>query len=204
MVYAVEVLVPSRFNPNVPERAVQPLKIVGMENETLLIRYHKELYPDMQEIEANEKGDFIDLRAVADVTLKQFEYAEISLGISMMLSGGFSAILMPRSSTFKKYGIIQSNSVGLIDESYCGDNDIWKMPVIAMRDTEIHKGDRICQFGIIQKIPVALKEVPSLHAPDRGGFGEGTKDVDNKKPKEETGGKVVPLHKTDENGTILL
>lgn len=120
-------------------------------------------------------GDFIDLRAAETVAISRLEYAEISLGISIRLPRGYEAHIVPRSSTYKKWGIIQSNSIGVIDNSYSGDQDIWKFPAIAMRDTVIEKNDRICQFRIIKKMPkVRFIERLFLSEKNRGGFGEGT------------------------------
>lgn len=119
-----------------------------------------------------EKSNWYDLRASEDIELKAGEFKLISLGIAMKLPDGYEAHLAPRSSTFSKYGIIQVNSVGVIDNSYSGDNDMWKMPVYAIRDTKINKGDRICQFRIMEQQPsVAFKEVDKLGGIDRGGFG---------------------------------
>lgn len=137
------------------------------------IKYH---YSGLDKIEAIPNGDMIDLRSAKDYDLKSGEFALIDLGVSMKLPDGYYAILLPRSSTFKKYGIIQTNSVGVIDNSYSGDNDIWMMPVLAMRDTHISKNDRICQFTIISKERFTLHTVDHLSSTDRGGFGStGTK-----------------------------
>ena len=137
------------------------------------IKYHDS---GLDKIEAIPNGDMIDLRSAKDYDLKSGEFALIDLGVSMKLPEGYYAILLPRSSTFKKYGIIQTNSVGIIDNSYSGDNDIWMMPVLAMRDTHISKNDRICQFTIIPKEKFILHTVDHLSSIDRGGFGStGTK-----------------------------
>lgn len=118
------------------------------------------------------EGDWIDLRAAETVTMQAGEFRVISLGVSMQLPDGYEAHLIPRSSTFKNYGILQANSCGLIDNSYCGDGDIWGFPAIALRDTVIHKGDRICQFRLMQKQPpVAFLPVEYLEGKERGGFG---------------------------------
>ena len=118
------------------------------------------------------KSDWIDLRAAETVALKAGEFRLISLGVSMKLPQGYEAHLATRSSTFKKWGVILTNGVGIIDESYCGDNDIWHFSALAMRDTVIEKGDRICQFRIMEKMPaVAFETVEFLSAPDRGGIG---------------------------------
>ena len=133
------------------------------------IKYHN---AEMTRIEKINQGDWIDLRAAEDAEMKAGEFRIISLGVSMKLPEGYEAHLVPRSSTFKKWGILQVNSMGVIDNSYCGDNDVWGFPALAMRDTVIRKGDRICQFRI-QKVmePVEFVEVEHLDAPDRGGFG---------------------------------
>ena len=133
------------------------------------IKYHN---TEMTRIEKINQGDWIDLRAAQDVEMKAGEFRVISLGVSMKLPEGYEAHLVPRSSTFKKWGVLQVNSMGVIDNSYCGDNDVWGFPALAMRDTVIRKGDRICQFRI-QKVmePVEFVEVERLDAPDRGGFG---------------------------------
>lgn len=118
------------------------------------------------------KSDWIDLRAADDVILKKGEFKLIPLGIAMELPKGYEAHVVPRSSTFKNFGIIQTNHQGVIDCSYCGDNDQWFMPVLAVRDTEIHVNDRICQFRIMENQPVIeFDEVQSLSSSDRGGFG---------------------------------
>ena len=118
------------------------------------------------------KSDWIDLRAAEDLTLKQGEFALIPLGVAMQLPAGCEAHVVPRSSTFKNFGILQVNSMGVIDASYSGDNDQWFMPVLAMRDTEIHVNDRVCQFRIMTNQPqITFTEVEQLDGPDRGGFG---------------------------------
>ncbi len=118
------------------------------------------------------KSDWIDLRASEDVELKAGEFRLIPLGIAMELPEGYEAHLVPRSSSFKNYGILQTNSCGVIDGSYCGDEDMWRMPVYATRDTLIRKNDRICQFRIMENQPkVVFEEVESLENESRGGFG---------------------------------
>ena len=117
-------------------------------------------------------GDWIDLRANKTMMLRAGEFALIPLGIAMKLPNGYEAYVAPRSSTFKNYHILQTNSVGIIDNSYCGDNDEWKMPVYAVEDTVISKGDRICQFRIERKQErIKFVEVDKLSANNRGGFG---------------------------------
>ena len=135
----------------------------------LQIKYHNE---EIEKIKKIDKGDWIDLRAAEKVELKQGDFALISLGVSMKLPDGYEAHLAPRSSTFKTWGIIQTNSIGVVDNSYSGNNDIWKMPVYATRDTVINVNDRICQFRIMSKMPIVdIEEVDNLEGPDRGGFG---------------------------------
>jgi len=118
------------------------------------------------------KSDWYDLRAAEDVEMKAGEYRLIKLGVGMKLPNGYEAHMAPRSGTFKNYGIIQANHVAVIDNSYCGDNDQWMYPAIALRDTVIHKNDRICQFRIIEnQPPVQFVTVEHLEGKDRGGFG---------------------------------
>ena len=137
---------------------------------TIKIKYHTNEIEKLRYINGN--SDFIDLRAAEDVELKAGDFKLISLGVSMELPKGYEAHIVPRSSTFKTWGIIQTNSMGVIDESYCGDNDIWKMPVYATRDTVIHKNDRICQFRIEKHQPtIEFEEVDRLGNEDRSGFG---------------------------------
>ena len=127
--------------------------------------------------EAIENGDWIDLRSAETVTMEAGEYRLISLGISMKLPEGYEAHVLPRSSTFKKWGILLVNGMGIIDNSYCGDNDVWGFPALAMRKTTIYEGDRICQFRIVKKQPdIEFIKVEKLGEKDRGGFGStGTK-----------------------------
>lgn len=131
--------------------------------------FNKELKP-LEFIEG--KSDWVDLRAAKDVKLKAGEFALIPLGIAMELPEGYEAHVIPRSSTFKNFGIIQTNSLGLIDESYCGDGDEWFFPAYALRDTEIHFNDRICQFRVMKKQPkLGFIPVEHLDNKDRGGHG---------------------------------
>ena len=118
------------------------------------------------------KADWIDLRAAEDVGLRQGEFRLIPLGVAMQLPKGYEAHIIPCSSTFKNFGIIQANHMGMVDESYCGDNDLWMMPVLAVRDTQVRVNDRICQFRIQRHQPeILFEEAESLGNPDRGGFG---------------------------------
>lgn len=122
--------------------------------------------------EAIENGDWIDLRSAETVTLDDGEYRLISLGISMKLPDGYEAHVLPRSSTFKKWGILLVNGMGIIDNSYCGQNDIWQFPALAMRKTTIHEGDRICQFRIVKKQPdIQFIEDSLEDNKNRGGLG---------------------------------
>ena len=139
------------------------------------IKYHDgmEKWP----IEKFDKGDWIDLRAAEDVTMLRGDFKMISLGVSMHLPEGYHAQLLPRSSTFKNFGIIMANSMGIIDNSYCGDNDIWRFPALCFGDEDgdpvsISKGDRIAQFRIVRNSePVTFNPVDTLGNEDRGGFG---------------------------------
>ena len=118
------------------------------------------------------KSDWYDLRSAEDIEMKAGDFKLIKLGIGIKLPAGYEAIIAPRSSTFKNYGIIQANSIGVVDESYSGDNDQWMMPAIALRDTVIHKNDRICQFRILQHQPAHnITKVEHLDETDRGGIG---------------------------------
>ena len=117
-------------------------------------------------------GDWIDLCTKEDVTLKQGEFKLIDLGVAMKLPKGYEALVVPRSSTFIKYGIVQTNSIGIIDETYCGNHDVWKFPALALRDTEIKSCTRIAQFRIIKHQPdVRFFELENLPDKNRGGFG---------------------------------
>ena len=136
------------------------------------IKYHTDITP----LAKTENGDWIDLRAAEDVFLKAGESKCISLGVSMKLPNGYEALVIPRSSTFKNWGIIQTNHCGLIDNSYCGDNDIWMFPALATRDVFIEKNSRICQFRIQKKMnDIMFDSVTALGNKDRGGFGSSGK-----------------------------
>lgn len=142
------------------------------------IKYHS----DIDKIEKIKIGDWIDLRAAETVVMVEGEFKLISLGVSMKLPEGYEAQVAPRSSTFKNYGVIMTNSIGIIDNSYSGTNDIWRFPAYCLRGVEsvdkdryysqIKKGDRICQFRIVKKQPeVEFVEVDVLDPVDRGGIG---------------------------------
>ena len=110
-------------------------------------------------------GEWVDLYAGEDISMKKDEFRIISLGVSMELPEGYYAQIVPRSSTCKNYGIFMANSIGIIENNYCGDDDIWGFPAVAIRDTEIKKGTRICQFRLVKQ------EVDHLGKANRGGFG---------------------------------
>ena len=147
----------------------------------IMVKYHN---PDLTRITAYDKGDWIDLRSAEEVHMKAGEFRLISLGVSIKIPEMFEMWLAPRSSTFKKYGIIQTNSIGIIDNSYCGNKDIIKMPVYAVRDTVIPFNERIAQFRFIPRMKytvkafrfgIKFKEVDDLGTEDRGGFGSSDK-----------------------------
>ena len=119
-----------------------------------------------------DKGDWIDLRANETISLRKGDFRLIPLGVGMKLPEGYEAHIVPRSSTFKNWGIIQTNSIGIIDNSYSGNNDQWLMPVYATRDTVIQRNDRICQFRVVEKQPmIGFDTVDVLDDVGRGGFG---------------------------------
>lgn len=118
------------------------------------------------------KSDWIDLRAAETVTLKAGEFRLIPLGVAIALPAGYEAHIVPRSSTFKTYGILQTNSMGVVDNTYCGDGDQWRFPAYATRDVTVEKGARICQFRVMEnQPPLEFVSVEHLDGPDRGGFG---------------------------------
>lgn len=138
--------------------------------ETIKIKYFSDKIEKLTYIAG--KSDWIDLRSAIDIDLKKGEFCLIPLGVGMELPKGYEAHVVPRSSTFKNFGIIQTNHQGVIDGSYCGDNDQWHMPVYAVRDTHISCNDRICQFRIMKNQPeISFQEVAVLSGDDRGGFG---------------------------------
>ena len=144
-------------------------EILNMESKKIQIKYFSDRIVKIDKI---SKGDWIDLRAAEDVVLKKGESKLLHLGVGMKLPAGYEAHLVPRSSTFKEFGIIQTNHMGIIDNSYCGNNDEWRYPVYALRDTEIHINDRICQFRIMENQPdIQFEVVDFLNDEDRNGFG---------------------------------
>lgn len=152
----------------------------GKDDKNVLTIKIKYIDNEMPKVEKIDIGDWIDLRALEEYRYAEGEFFLINLGVAMELPEGYEAELKPRSSTFKNYGLIQVNSVGTIDNSYCSDSDIWKMPVYAIRPGRVDKYDRICQFRIVKTMsassPVEFVEVESLDNKERGGFGgTGTK-----------------------------
>ena len=138
--------------------------------EKIRIKYFTDKIEKLDYIDG--KSDWIDLRASEEVELKTGDFKLIPLGVAMEIPQGYEGHLAPRSSTFKTWGIIQTNSVGVIDCSYCGDDDMWRMPVYATRDTIIHVNDRVAQFRIIENQPkIVFEEVEHLGNDNRGGFG---------------------------------
>ena len=135
----------------------------------VLIKYHN---PELKKIEKISLGDWIDLRSSEHAELKAGGFYYISLGVSMKLPEDYEAHIAPRSSSFQKWGFLQVNGVGVVDNSYSGTNDIWKLPVYATRDAVIEVNDRVCQFRIMKRMPaISFTEVESLDENDRGGFG---------------------------------
>ena len=129
-------------------------------------------FTDIDPIKEIDGGDWYDLRAAEDVGMSKGEFKMIPLGVAIALPKGYEAHITPRSSTFKNYGILQTNSMGIVDCSYCGDDDQWHMPVYATRDVTIEQNARICQFRIMKNQPqLHFVRVDHLDAPNRGGFG---------------------------------
>lgn len=127
---------------------------------------------NIDKIKKINNGDWIDLRAAKTMILDANNFYLIPLGVGMKLPLGYEAHIAPRSSTFKNWGIIQTNSIGIVDNSYSGDNDQWMMPVYATRTVQINENDRICQFRIVRnQPPIEFEEVKHLGSADRGGFG---------------------------------
>lgn len=137
--------------------------------EALKVRY---LVDDLMPLAKTIRGDWIDMRAAADVEVKAGEYIVIPLGVAIKLPRGYEAVIAPRSSLFKHHGLICPNSIGVIDESYCGNNDEWHFVGYATRDTAIKKNERICQFRIFHHMPwMDIMTVAELCNDDRGGIG---------------------------------
>lgn len=141
-----------------------------LEKAEIKIIYHSDEIEKLRYIDG--KSDWIDLRAAKDYHLHMFEFALIDLGISVQLPKGYEMLIAPRSSTYKNFGVIQTNSIGVVDESYCGKDDVLKMPVVALRETDIHVNDRICQFRIVRHQPeITFSEDFNMEAKNRGGIG---------------------------------
>ncbi|NLC19597.1 MAG: dUTP diphosphatase [Clostridiales bacterium] len=137
---------------------------------TIKIKYLSDKIEKLTYID--NKSDWIDLRAAQHMKMKAGEFRLIPLGVAIELPKGYEAHIVPRSSTFKNFGIIQTNSMGIVDESYCGDDDEWFFPAYALRDTEININDRICQFRIVEHQPkITFVEVEELGNDNRGGHG---------------------------------
>lgn len=142
-----------------------------MNTEEIKIKYFTDKIDKLEYIGGN-KSNWIDLRSAETITLKTGEFKLIPLGIAMQLPEGYEAIIAPRSSTYKNFGIIETNSIGVVDETYCGNDDQWYLPVYATRNTTITVNDRICQFRIIKHQPqITFNEVEKLEGLNRGGFG---------------------------------
>lgn len=138
--------------------------------ETIRVKYLSDKIDKLCYIDG--KSDWIDLRAAKEIQLKAGEFRLIPLGVAMELPKGFEAHIVPRSSTYKNYGIIQTNHMGVVDETYCGDSDQWYFPAYALRDTVIHVNDRICQFRIMEHQPqLCFEACESLGHENRGGIG---------------------------------
>lgn len=148
------------------------LSIKDLFNTTKALKIDVKYFNGAKKLKKIEKGDWIDLSANETIALKKGEFKLIPLGVAMKLPKGYEANIVPRSSTYKNFKVLQTNSFSVIDNSYSGDNDQWLYPVIAMEDTIIHKNDRICQFRINQVQPnIKVEEVEHLDNVDRGGFG---------------------------------
>ena len=139
-------------------------------NQIVNIKYFDKTLPELE-----CHGDWIDLYNKEEITIKMAEHKLIGLNVAMELPKGFEAHILPRSSTFKNYGLIVTNSMGMVDNGYCGNNDEWKLSVIGTKEVTIPKGSRIAQFRIIPSQNVKLKTVGSLNRSNRGGFGSSGK-----------------------------
>lgn len=139
------------------------------ETKELKVRY---LAEGLEELRCVPGSDWVDLRAAEDIVMKAGEFRLIPLGIAVAMPEGYEAHVVPRSSTFKNYGLLQANSMGVVDGSYRGDGDQWRWPAYATRDVAIEKNTRLCQFRIVEnQPPLIFTRVERLEGPDRGGFG---------------------------------
>lgn len=136
----------------------------------VLVRYIDNSLPPLE-----KHGDWVDLYAREDIEIKTGEHKLIPLNVAMKLPNGFEAYVLPRSSTYKNYGLLVTNSMGMIDNDYCGNHDEWKLSVVGTREAKIEKGARIAQFRIQRNQEITLNEVFSLSGKDRGGFGSSGK-----------------------------
>ena len=140
--------------------------------ETIKVKYLDDTLPTLSYIGGMAKSNWVDLYLAEDVDLVAGTGTYAPLGVAMELPEGYEAIVAPRSSAFKNYGVLMSNSIGVIDESYCGDGDEWKLPLYATKDVHIPKGTRLCQFRIAKHQPVInFETVDRLSNPDREGIG---------------------------------
>lgn len=156
------------FKENLQEKAVAEMPPVKDAKKVINVKMHADVEPPAP----ITGGDWVDLRAAEDVEMDAGEYRVISLGVSMRLPDGYEAHMVARSSTFKRWGLLMVNGMAIIDNSYSGDGDVWGFPALATRKTSIRKGDRICQFRIMENQPeAAICVVDSLGGTDRGGFG---------------------------------
>lgn len=114
----------------------------------LKIKYMR-VNKDIDPLAVNPKGEWIDLRLAENAHLSQGEFKLLSLGIRMQIPEGYEVHVLPRSGTFKNFKLLMVNSVGIIDHTYAGPNDIWKFPALAMEAVGIIKNSRICQFRIV-------------------------------------------------------
>lgn len=144
-------------------------ELIEVKPKEIKIKYFD---PDIESLTRIDSGDWIDLRSAETIETTEGEYYLIRLGIGMILPDGYEAHVLPRSSTFKKYGIVMTNSTGIIDNSYSGDDDEWRFPALATRHSVIRKGDRIAQFRIVKnQPPISFDVVDHLNDTSRGGFG---------------------------------
>ena len=158
-----------KLTSNVLERNAEFIEMLKPESLTIKVKYFDST---IQELEKISVGDWVDLRSAERVELKIGQYHLIPLGVGMILPDGYEAHMLPRSSTPSKFGVIMANSMGVIDNSYSGDDDEWKFPAVAIRDTIIEKGDRIAQFRLVKNQPtIEFETVTHLNEVSRGGIG---------------------------------
>lgn len=141
--------------------------IVPHDHEWIKVHYR----PGSPALEQVDKGGCVDLYNYEDITLQKGDFQLIDLGVAIQLPQGYDALVLPRSSTFKRYGLLLANSVGYIDNSYCGTDDWWKAPVYATRDIYIPKGTRCFQFRLIKTQPKLWITTHDSLGKNRGGIG---------------------------------